>query len=113
MGSIPLAPLLQRSGGAAGGCPAGLISTCTHRSDFDCRMLPSKSPLALLELAYGAQKIDLAEGRPKNVSEIKLAVGALPQQKSRKTDFAASPDDQIGVRQVWCVEIAADRIRCH
>lgn len=78
MGSVPLAPLLQPSGGAAGGCPAGLISTCTHRSDFGRRMLPSESTPALLELTYGAQEIDLAECGPKNVGKIELAVGALP-----------------------------------
>ena len=78
MGSVPLAPLLQPSDGAAGGCPAGLISMCTRRSDFDCRMLPSESTPALLELTYGAQEIDLAECGPKNVGKIELAVGALP-----------------------------------
>ena len=78
MGSVPLAPLLQPSDGAAGGCPAGLISMCTRRSDFDCRMLPSKSTPALLELTHGAQEIDLAECGPKNVGKIELAVGALP-----------------------------------
>ena len=55
-----------------------LILTCTHRSDFDCRMLPSESTPALLELTYGAQEIDLAECGPKNVGKIELAVGALP-----------------------------------
>ena len=78
MGSVPWLPFLNHRGGAAGGCPAGLISTCTRRSDFDCGMLPSESTPALLELTYGAQKIDLAECGPKNVGKIELAVGALP-----------------------------------
>ena len=56
MGSVPWLPFFNHRDGAAGGCPAGLISMCARRSDFDCRMLPSESTPALLELQAIAQR---------------------------------------------------------
>src|SRR5882724_11632237 len=72
--------------------------------------LPSVSPAALLKGAYGPQEIDPAEGRPKHDREIELAIGALPQEKARKSDLAACPDDQIGIGQIGRIEITADRL---
>ena len=43
-----------------------------------------KSLSTLLELTHGAQEIHLAEGGPKNIGKIELAVGTLPQQKTRQ-----------------------------
>src|ERR1051325_4604291 len=67
-------------------------------------------PPALLKGAYGSQEVYLAEGRPEDVGEIELAIGALPQEKARKADLAACPDDQVGIRQIGRIEIAADRL---
>src|SRR5260221_6527634 len=71
---------------------------------------PVSAP-ALLEHSDGTQEIDLPEGRPEDVGKIELAVSALPKEETRKANLAARPDDEIGVRQVGGVEIAADRLR--
>ena len=56
----------------AGGRKAG------SSSSVDINLLPSESPPAVLELTHGAQEIHLAEGGPKDIGKIELAVGALP-----------------------------------
>jgi hypothetical protein len=41
-----------------------------------------KAPMSLLKGAYRTQEIDLAEGRPKHIREIELAICALPEEKA-------------------------------
>src|SRR5579862_4449363 len=75
--------------------------------------LPPEAPPALLESAHGTQEVHLAEGGPEHVGEIEFAVGALPQQEPRKADLAAGPDDELGIGEIWRIEIAADRFGRH
>src|ERR1700740_3229021 len=71
-------------------------------------LLP-EAPVALLERAHRAQKVDAAERGPEDVGEVELAVHALPQHEAGQADLAAGADDQVGFGQVRRVEITADR----
>src|SRR5262245_65238074 len=68
----------------------------------------SEAAVSLLVAPDGAQEVDLAEGRPVDVAEVKLAVGALPQQEARQPDLAGGPDDQVGIGEIRGVEVPAD-----
>src|SRR6266851_1587307 len=72
----------------------------------------AEAAAALLEGADRAQEIDLAEGRPQDVGEIELAMGALPQQEAGEADLAASADDQVGIGQSGGIEMLGDRLGC-
>src|SRR5215470_2798985 len=68
----------------------------------------AEAAAALLKGADGPKEIDLAKGRPRDIGEIKFAVGALPQQKAGKANLAAGADDQVRVGQPGRVEMAGD-----
>src|SRR6516162_4923179 len=70
----------------------------------------AEAAAALLERPDRAQEIDLAQGRPEHVGEVEFAIGALPQEKPGEPDLAARADDQVGIRQVRRVEVAADPV---
>src|SRR5579872_1203057 len=72
----------------------------------------AESAPALLPGTYRAQKINSPKGRPKYVCEVKFTVRALPQQEPGEPDLTTGADNQIGVRQVWRVEKATDRVGC-
>src|SRR6266699_3141745 len=69
---------------------------------------PAEAAVARLIGTDGAQEIDLAKCRPQDVREVELAVYALPEQEPRQADFAARPDDQIGIGQVRRIKMASD-----
>src|SRR5262245_9747976 len=73
----------------------------------------AEAALALLVGTDCAQEVDLAEGRPVRITEVELAVGALPQEEAGETDLAAGADDEIRIRQVGRVEVLADRLLGH
>jgi len=64
--------------------------------------------MALLIASNCSQKVDFAKCRPVDIREIKLAISALPEQETRKADFTARADDEVRVRQIRCVKVAAD-----
>src|SRR6185437_6010996 len=89
-----------------GHCPQPGAGRGTGRSALTAEASP-----ALLVVTDGAQQIDAAKGRPVNVREIELRVGALPQQKAGQADLATGADDQIRIRHAGHVQMAADGIR--
>ena len=58
--------------------------------------------------AQGAEKVDLAEGRPVGVAEVQFRVGALPEQEVRQALLAARADDQVGFRVLRRVQVCGD-----
>jgi hypothetical protein len=69
--------------------------------------------MALLEGADRTQEIDPTKCWPEHIGEMEFAVGTLPQQETGEPDFAARPDDQVGIWQGGGIEIGTDRIRGH
>lgn len=68
--------------------------------------------VACLVGADGSQEINSSKGRPQHVGKVKLAVHTLPKQKARQTDLATGSNDQVWVRQVSCIEMASNCLRC-
>src|SRR5215468_3825098 len=69
---------------------------------------PGSAPeatVALLKRTHRAQEVDLAEGRPVDVREVVLAVGALPEQESGQPFLAARPDDEVRIGQIGGVQV--------
>ena len=61
-------------------------------------ILAPKATLALLKSTQRAEEVDFTKGWPVDVREVKLAIGALPEQEAGKTDFAARADNEVRVR---------------
>src|SRR3990172_9687819 len=69
-----------------------------------------ESALALLITPNGSKEIDLSENRPVGITEVILAVRALPQKEAAQPDLAAGADDQVGIGQFVRVEVFADLV---
>src|SRR5262245_20208481 len=64
--------------------------------------------LAPAILRYCAFKRGAVEIRPVDRDKNEFAVGGLPQKEIRQSLFAAGPDDEVGVRQIRCIEGGGD-----
>src|SRR5439155_13937105 len=78
--------------------------------DKDAVRLTAEATLALLVGADRAEEVDLPERGPVRITEVELAVGALPQEEAREPDLAAGADDEVRVGKIGRVEILADRL---
>src|SRR5262249_32041052 len=73
----------------------------------------AKATVAFLVRANCAKAIYFAEARPQDICKVKFAMHALPKQKNRQAHLSARANDQIGVRQICCIKMPSDSIRCH
>src|SRR3972149_4056071 len=71
----------------------------------------AEAAVPLLVAADGAQEGDPPEGRPVDIAEIEFTVRALPEKKTTQTHLSAGADDQVRIRNVVGVHVAADLLR--
>src|ERR1700751_2653629 len=69
---------------------------------------PAVTALALLVLRNALEQVMAAEIRPQRGCDIDLCVGQLPEQEVAEPHLPAGAHDQVRVRQVPGVEMAAD-----
>ena len=53
--------------------------------------------MSALEIPDGSEKVNPAKIWPQCLSEVELAVRALPEQKAAEALFAGSSDKQVGI----------------
>src|ERR1700733_3331476 len=58
--------------------------------------------------AERAEEVDLAEGGPVRIAEVKFRIRALPEQEATEPLLAGGPDDQVGVRLAGRVQVFGD-----
>src|SRR5690242_21789612 len=81
------------------------LSACSRRVSFHQSAI---SPLPLLILGNSFQQMDTAKLGPERGCDIDLRIGQLPKQKIAEPHFPGRADDEIGIRQVASVQVAAD-----
>ena len=75
---------------------------------FSLRPDPTETAVTVLEINDRQIQILALEVRPQGIAEIKLAVGALPQQEIAQPQLAAGADDQLRVGDARRPQVLAE-----
>src|SRR5690349_12466966 len=71
---------------------------------------PAIAALPPLEIDDSLQKFPLCKVRPQDISHPDLAIRDLPKQKIAQPHLAAGANQQVGIRQIAGVEVAAETL---
>src|SRR5262249_30233929 len=72
----------------------------------------AKAAVARLIGTDGSEEVNLAKCRPQHIRKVELTVHALPKKETGQADFATRSDDQVGIGQVRCIEMASYSLGC-
>src|SRR3954465_9555848 len=72
------------------------------------RFSGAEAALALRVGADGPQEVDLAEVGPVGLTEVELALGALPEQEAAEPLLTGGPDHEVGIGLSLGVEVLGD-----
>src|SRR5208337_1014244 len=67
----------------------------------------SVAAFSLLIIDDGLEQIRLGKVRPKGFRHPKLRVGGLPEEEIAQAQFAAGPNEQVRIRQITGIKMAA------
>jgi hypothetical protein len=69
--------------------------------------------VSTLEIPDGSEKVNPAKIWPQGLSEVELAVRALPKQEAAEALFTRGSDKQVRIWLATGIEILGNEFRCH